>query len=225
MLEAIEQRQVAHQLRNLRLQGRRDRRALPRCARRAPPSAASWCASSSIRSDRSLEPENRERLEKAGVQAGVVQPARLLVARRNQLPHPSQGAGRRRRRGVHRRHGRRRSLARPRAGQEHWRDTQFRITGPAVRALEGIVLRELDRIRRPLGAGARSGAAAAAHRRAVGGGVEQSHRRRQQHQAAVSAGDRRRAEDDRHPVAVHHARRSTRGASTEARERGVRIRI
>ncbi len=58
--------------------------------------------------------------------------------------------------------------------EEHWRDTHFQITGPAVRALEGVVLRELDRVRRPVGAGARSGTGAAADRRAIDGGVEQS---------------------------------------------------
>ena len=90
--------------------------------------------------------------------------------------------------------------------KEHWRDTQFQITGPAVRALEAVVLRELDRIRRPVGAGARSRDAAAADRRALDRAVEQPDVRREQHQADVPAGDRRREEDDRYPVAVHHAR-------------------
>ena len=65
----------------------------------------------------SLECEEHAIAEGGRREARLVQPARLLQPRRVQLPDPSQDAGGRRRRRVHRRHGRRRSLARPRAGQ------------------------------------------------------------------------------------------------------------
>ena len=83
---------------------------------RAPPSAASSSASSSIRSVRRSS-RRAPTIESRRREARLVQSPRLLQPRGLQLPDPSQDARRRRRRRVHRRHGRRRPLARPRAGQ------------------------------------------------------------------------------------------------------------
>ena len=85
----------------------------------------------------------------------------------------------------------------------------------------GVVLRELARVGRRVGAGARSGATVASHRRALDRGLEQPDGRREQRQAAVPAVDRRRAPADRHPVAVLHPRRidavvARRGAASAA---------
>ena len=74
------------------------------------------CASCSIRSGRRSMSKNRERLTKAGAKLAWFNPIGL-DRRRGELPHASQDAGRRRRRRVHGRHGHRRPLAGPRAGQ------------------------------------------------------------------------------------------------------------
>ena len=115
-----------------------------------------------------LSRESQRRLTEAGVTGRLVQPAAAVDARGNELPHAPQGAGRRRRRGVHRRHRARRSLARRRRRvPRHWRDTQFKVTGPAVRALEASFYENwlesgggsapaLDPEQPPQGTGARS---------------------------------------------------------------------
>ena len=86
--------------------------------------------------------------------------------------------------------------------KDHWRDTQFRIEGPAVRAVEACFYENW------LESGGRSApaldpaATAASGRWAFGRSLEQPHGRRQQHQADVSDRDRGGPPHRRDPVAL-----------------------
>ena len=95
--------------------------------------------------------------------------------------------------GVHRRRGRRRPLDRARAGPDHWRDTQVRMTGPHRAAARGRLLRELHRGARPVvpdldDRGTARTRKARAHR------PQLAYRRQQRSEAAVPADDCRRAQ-------------------------------
>ena len=159
MLDAIRQATIAHQLRELHLRGRRRRRPVHRGAASRPRGAASRCASCSMRSAASCRRDSQKKLTDAGVIAGLVQPGAAVDARGNELPHAPQGARRRRLGRVHRRHRPRRSLA----GQRRRRGALARHAVQGHRArrarARGVVLRELARVGRQVGARARSRAA------------------------------------------------------------------
>ena len=174
----------------------------------------------------SLKPKNRERLKAAGAQAGLVQSARLLHHRRLQLPDPSQDAGRRWRRRVHRRHGHRGSMARPRAGQ----GTLARHAVPAHRPrgprARGVVLRELDRNGRPVGAGARSAncrRARPARARSWCGAIRCPAPATSSCIYLLAIGAARKTIDIQSPYITLDP--STQWSLDEARKRGVRIRM
>ena len=163
MLDAIRQREGAHQLRELHLRGRRGRRGLHHAARRGgAPRRHGARRARRLRQHAVTGVARRAGSEPGSRSSGSIRcgrgrskrPTTARTARSSSSTATSRSPA---------------AWASPITGwatrriRTHWRDTQFKVTGSGGARAGGGVLRELARVRRRIGAGTRSREARSRH--------------------------------------------------------------